>query len=413
MEMGGEGRVSSRLLLGYSTNFWILITTWVFFRFGFGISETYLANYVVALGASEAAIGLFTAISNASFALVQLPGGYVADTYGRKWVVVRMTWLIALNTALLALAPRWEVIPLIMLIDGFSRAYVPALRAMFMDSLESSKRKSGMMLSHIIPSIVAIPTPAIGGYIISTFRGDPTLGYRVNYLIAFAMALAAALLRTKLTETLPNAVKAPSIHAVVKESIKVSFTEVRSSVGRLPRQAKVLIALNTFLISTATFTYFPYLLRIAVRLGYSEYEWGIAVSSALALSIVAGLGVTTVVDRLAGSLTLAAGLLINTLALLTFPSTNVVMMTAALSLIYLSRNLAWAATGSLIADVTDIGARGTASALDNIGRSVGGVLGGVIASILFTVDPYLVLYVPSALYVVATVLVALVFKFRI
>jgi MFS family permease len=394
----------------YTINFWILITTWIFFRFGFTVSETYFGNYVVALGASEATIGLFTSISYAMFAFTQLPGGYLADKYGRKWLVVRMTWLIALNAFLLALAPVWQVIPFVMILDGVSRTYIPALRAMFMDSLRKDSRAAGFILSNILPSIAAIPAPIIGGYIAGAFPENPALGYRINYLIAAGFAVAAAALRIKLRETHPSPAKSiPFFHAM-KEALSMSFKNFREEWSKLSMGVRLVIVLRAFTIAPALMMFMPYLIRVARRYGIDDPTWGWMVSVGTASAIAISLATMPIADKLDRRFLAALGTLTTTAALVMFPSTNKYIMGASLALIYPSMSFINSAITAYMADKTITTRRGFAVALDNISMSVGGVLGGVIASVLFIQNPLYVLYAPAVILVMATSILLVVMR---
>ncbi len=90
----------------------------------------------MALGGNEASIGIVRAFEGFIFALVVIPGGYIADIYGRRKLIVRFTWLIVFTSLLYALAPTWWFIAIALAIDGLVRIYIPALRAIFADSIK-------------------------------------------------------------------------------------------------------------------------------------------------------------------------------------------------------------------------------------------------------------------------------------
>ena len=65
-------------------NFLILVLSWILVDFAREIPSTYYGLYVRALGGSAATVGFISFISMITQSLVQLPGGYLADKYGRK-----------------------------------------------------------------------------------------------------------------------------------------------------------------------------------------------------------------------------------------------------------------------------------------------------------------------------------------
>jgi MFS family permease len=77
-------------------NFLIMVLSWLVLDFFTELPNTYYTLYVEALGASTTTIGLIFAAQNVASALVQFPGGYLADKYGRKWLISTMTFVAAL-----------------------------------------------------------------------------------------------------------------------------------------------------------------------------------------------------------------------------------------------------------------------------------------------------------------------------
>ena len=78
-------------------NILALIASWMFIDFASNISYYFESIYLRELGASPLLIGVFGSISMAVLSLVQIPGGYIADKYGRKELIVKMTYILALS----------------------------------------------------------------------------------------------------------------------------------------------------------------------------------------------------------------------------------------------------------------------------------------------------------------------------
>ncbi|MCK4440059.1 MFS transporter, partial [Candidatus Bathyarchaeota archaeon] len=72
--------------------------------------RTYYSDYVIQLGGSATILGLITLVSMLALASVQFPGGYLADKYGRRWLVSTLTFGVALSYLFYAAAPSWHLI---------------------------------------------------------------------------------------------------------------------------------------------------------------------------------------------------------------------------------------------------------------------------------------------------------------
>ena len=95
------------------------------------------------LGASVTIIGAITAITTAERLLFQLPGGMLADRYGRKRIIVYGTLIRTLSPLLYYLAPSWQWIIPAALINGMASLYMPAFSAIVADSLPEKRRGAG------------------------------------------------------------------------------------------------------------------------------------------------------------------------------------------------------------------------------------------------------------------------------
>jgi MFS family permease len=89
-------------------NFLILVISWLIMDLASEMPTTYYGLYIEALGGSATIIGLIGFVSMIVQALVQFPGGYLADKYGRRWLISTMTFGLALSYAFYAFAPSWQ-----------------------------------------------------------------------------------------------------------------------------------------------------------------------------------------------------------------------------------------------------------------------------------------------------------------
>ena len=89
-------------------NFLILMTSWLILDFASETPLTYFPLFIKELGGSVAAVGLIQSVQMFSTAIVQIPGGYLTDKYGRRWLIISMTILAAFARIFYVIAPSWE-----------------------------------------------------------------------------------------------------------------------------------------------------------------------------------------------------------------------------------------------------------------------------------------------------------------
>lgn len=86
-------------------NFAIMIASWLILDFAGELPATYYPLYLGALGGTAATIGLIGAVEAIARGIVQIPGGYLADKYGRKWLIAVMTFVAAFARLFYIFAP--------------------------------------------------------------------------------------------------------------------------------------------------------------------------------------------------------------------------------------------------------------------------------------------------------------------
>jgi len=197
-------------------NFLIITISWIIMFSAQPIPATYASLFYLHLGASVFLISIMGFAGSIAVALVQFPGGYLADKHGRRWLIVSMTFGLAFGTLFFIFAPSWPFILIGLLIQNLCSIYGPALMAMIFDSLPPGSRGSGYSLQTVLSTIVTLPAPLIAQYLVVTFHFD--LGMRIAYTITAVAYFAVATLRLKLKETLPSGVdERPSFLATLRD----------------------------------------------------------------------------------------------------------------------------------------------------------------------------------------------------
>jgi MFS family permease len=192
-----------------SGNFLILIITWVLMYSTQPIPDTYSSLYYVSLGASPFWLSVMFFVGSLAIAFVQFPGGYLADKNGRRWLISTMSFGLALGYLFFILAPSWEFIALGMVLQKFCLLYTPALMAMMLDSLEPSKRGTGLNFQSVLMSLISLPAPLIAAALVLVngeyVSPQSDFGMRIAFTVVLVAYLLAATVRLKLKETLsPN-----------------------------------------------------------------------------------------------------------------------------------------------------------------------------------------------------------------
>jgi DHA1 family multidrug resistance protein-like MFS transporter len=89
-------------------NLLILILSWMIFYPVTAMLSVYEPLYIKGLGASTFIVSSIYAVSTIVLSVARIPGGYIADRYGRRKIVVFMTFGVALSYLFYAYAPSWE-----------------------------------------------------------------------------------------------------------------------------------------------------------------------------------------------------------------------------------------------------------------------------------------------------------------
>jgi MFS family permease len=188
-----------------SGNYRILIISWVIMDIAMEMPAPNYQYYVQALGGEQfpLALGIIGFANFLGMAVVAFPGGFLADKYGRRWLISTMTFGLALSYLFFAFAPSWHFILLGTIVQSLCLIYQPALFAMVQDSLPEERRGVGTSLIQMIHGTFNTPGPIISGLLLLAF--GLVVSMRIVYGIVMILFLIAAMWRLKLKETMKNA----------------------------------------------------------------------------------------------------------------------------------------------------------------------------------------------------------------
>jgi len=275
-------------------NLLTLIISWLFVYFTFSLVFSFESPFFRELGAPPLVIGLMGSVGAATLGLVRIPGAYIADKYGRKQIIVTMTFMIAFSYLFYIFAPDWRFVLIGMVISNLSLIYQPALDAILADSVPPEKRGMGYAATNVIPNIPTIFAPATAGFLVQTYGLVP--GMRIVYTVVFLCLMAAAILRLLfLRETLDNPRKIKL--AELKEAFKNSLSAIAEAWRYMSTTLKFLTA--AFLVSAfeePMFRMFTSLYSFDV-IGVSRIEWGLVNTVSIATTLILGFPLGKLVDK--------------------------------------------------------------------------------------------------------------------
>jgi MFS family permease len=321
------------------------------------IPSTYSSLYFKGLGANDFLLGVIGFAGSIALALVQFPGGYLADKHGRRWLVVTMTYGMTMSYIFFIIAPTWQFIVLGLVIQNFCLVYQPALFAIMLDSVPPEKRGKGFTLQNVVSNLVSLPAAIIAGFLILVFNLD--MGTRIAYTIALVAYFAAATLRIELKETLSsdNVGSFQAFYAALKEYPK-SVKEGLNVWAKVPKSTFYLFAVATGISSLVAGCQMYFVVYATDVLQLEKFQWAIVMafmSITVAIpTILAGFRMDTVGRKRF----LILSLLLYTPAMLIFLNASFNMLLVAFFLFGLGQTLQGTSYNSLLGDLTPRDLRG-------------------------------------------------------
>jgi MFS family permease len=361
---------------------------------------TYYSDYVIQLGGTATTLGLIMLVSQLVLASVQFPGGFLADKYGRRWLISTLTFGVALSYILYAVAPSWHYILIGAVVTNLCLLYQPALLAMMADSLSPERRGMGYSIINLIMSVATTPAPAVAIFLVGNF--GPVGGMRIGYAIVTLFFLAAAMLRITLKESIKNPEKirlrdvVNSYPKAVKEGIDIWKKVPHTTLYLLFTS---LMARFSFAMSGLYFlVYAIYVLQIggvptlgldpdpAIELAY--IKWGLVMIALFATMIVLAFPSGKLIDKVGRKIPLLLSTLLIAPSILLFLYGSYETLFIVMPLVGFSQLLAFSAFQALFADLVPQEKRGKAIGSMNFFTYIFMAFGALAGGILYdTVSP--------------------------
>jgi len=361
-------------------NYAILVISWIIVDFASELPATYFGLYVLGLGATETILGVIGLSQFLALASLQFPGGYLADKYGRKWLISTMTFGVALSFILYAIAPSWPFILVgAVLMAIFNSTYQPALNAMVSDSLPPERRGMGFGIVMLIASASTTPSPAVAGLL----RGNFGLinGMRIAYGIVVVLFLIAAFFRFFfLKETVVSASK-PRLKEIF-QSYPMALKETFSVWKKVPKSMLYLFlsfSIAIFGFSSTNFYTVIYATRVLL---IDEVTWAFIIAIVPVTTIILAIPVGKFVDKIKRKIPLLTSILIFGLAMWIFMNGDLTKVAISLILLGAGQVMMNASFGALQTDLTPKEQRGKVNGFMNFANYIimaaGSLLGGYL-----------------------------------
>jgi len=382
-------------------NVLVLITMWTITDFANFLPNTYYSLYIEALGASAFLLGAILSAASLAMAFLLLAGGYWADKYGRKLMIVSVSFLRGLVFLIFAAAPTWHFILLGEVLLGISSISEPAVGALFADSLPPEKRGLGYSFSLVVGA-TSILSPLIAGLLYISFNLVQAM--RITYLIVSVCWFTSGMISLRLTETIK-----PETKISIKQAVKQYPKAIKECVNVLKLLPKSL--LNLILVFTPIMFFIrmctPYYVLYANHvLQIEEFQWALLQTWSSVIFYISLLPIGKFVDVFGRKKPLLLSSIFFALGLSLFLNGDLLKLYVFFALTAIGNAMVFTAYPSLQADLAPKEIRGKVigftSFLDCILASGALLLGGALYEEIAPATPFLLQLTAMTLTAIAT-----------
>lgn len=225
----------------FKGNFLILISSWLMTDFSYELAATYSSLFIIAVGGNPLMVGALGFVSAILGAIVQIPGGVIADKHGKKWFIVITDFIMAAGFVFYALAQSWEWIVVGAVIQSICTSSMPAVLALSMEGVEGDNKGMGFSIINLISSVSTSPAPLIAGLLLSWF--GLVQAARIGYMILALSYIVSGMMRMRLEEEKSTTrIRIGEILSSIPRSLGESIRALRE----IPQSAQRLMMSNFF-----------------------------------------------------------------------------------------------------------------------------------------------------------------------
>lgn len=377
MGLGGVLRREFSFITG---NYRILVISWVIMDLAMEMPSPNFQAYVVeTLNGPDLALGIIGLANFLAMAAVAFPGGYLADRYGRRWLITTMTFGMALSWLFFALAPTWHFVLLGTIVSSLCLIYQPALFAMVQDSLPPERRGMGSSIIQLIHGTFNTPGPLIAGFLLLQFGLEWSM--RVIYLAMTTLYLTAAVWRLRLRETITNG--KPMRFRYFASSYPRAIRESLGVWKKVPRSMFWLFIVQTTVMFGMALTQVVNQIYALNVLGITLEQWWLVFIPLLLTMVVASIPIGKIVDNFGRKPPLVLGVIVFATATLIFAYGDFLTVMISMVLFGVAQLLVMSATMALATDLVDPVNRGKVVGFRNFVGYIAMGLGMLLGNYLY------------------------------
>ena len=398
----GLGDILRREFSFITGNYQILVVSWIIMDLAMEMPTPNFQYYVQALGGTGVALGIIGFANFLAAAAVAFPGGYLADKYGRRWLISTMTFGMSLSFLFFALAPTWHFILLGSIVSSLCLIYQPALLAMFQDSLPPERRGMGSSIAQLIGSTFNTPGPVIAGFLLLQF--GLVMSMRIVYLIMTALFLTAAVWRLRLKETMINGepIRFSYFISSYPKAIKESFNVWKV----VPRSMFWLFVVQILVMFGRSLTDVINALYARDVLLIPQEQWWLVFIPLLLTMVTVSIPIGKMIDKIGRKIPLVLGLFFFGVATLIFFTGTLLTVMISMCLFGIAQLLVMSAMMALSTDVIPPVNRGKVVGFTNFVGYIMTGFGMLLGNYLYvSFIPQLPFYVTLGLIVTAFLVV--------
>ena len=365
-------------------NYLILVVTWLLMDFFREIPASFYGLYVIELGGTALIIGMIGFASKICYASVQFPGGYIADKYGRRLLLISTPFVKGFIYLLFAFAPNWKLILVGEMLYGIFRISNPSLHALTAESIPPEKRGVGYSIYQLTIDVTSTPAPLLAGLLFYKFGF--VLGMRIAYVFVSIAYILTSIIRFKLKETIESAEEIN-----IKEIIMAFPISIKESINVLFKVPKSLLY---FIVSRNVFTlaasmFFPYIIiYVTEEIGLSKFQWSIIMSMQFLITTILIIPFGKMIDKYGRKRLILIFNILLSFILISITYGNFYVLLLVMPLLGISFSVSGSASKSLVADLTPKKVRGRILGLIRFIGLIIGATGNLLGGFIYQTMPH-------------------------
>lgn len=170
-------------------------TLWMFTAF---LWWPYRSLFILELGATKELLGMLLMIESIAQVAFQLPGGILADRFGRKRLIVLGSFFRILSPLVYLLSTSWVHTAPALLLASAGMLGMPAMNALMAESLPEEKRSAGFAAYRTVTWMPMIITSFLGGVFMD--RYGVLRGVRLCLIAGVIVSALSTILRWRMLE---------------------------------------------------------------------------------------------------------------------------------------------------------------------------------------------------------------------